>query len=158
MAQVIRKPGAERGIALGIAHMLTGELRSQIDAIWNSFWSGGISNPLEVMEQITYLLFLRRLDDLHTLEENKSVRLGKPMERRIFPEGKDAKGRDFNDLRWSRFKNYAPAEMYTVVGEHVFPFLRNVGGDGSTYVRALIDCGLCVVRIVKAATGTFHDA
>ena len=58
--------------------MLTGELRSHIDAIWNSFWSGGISNPLEVMEQITYLLFLRRLDDLHTLEENKSVRLGKP--------------------------------------------------------------------------------
>jgi type I restriction enzyme M protein len=115
--------------------MLTGELRSQIDAIWNSFWSGGISNLLEVMEQITYLLFLRRLDDLHTLEENKSVRLGKPMERRIFPEGKDSKGRDFNDLRWSRFKNYAPAEMYTVVGEHVFPFLRNVGGDGSTYAH-----------------------
>jgi type I restriction enzyme M protein len=119
--------------------MLTGELRSQIDAIWNSFWSGGISNPLEVMEQITYLLFLRRLDDLHTLEENKSTRLGKPMERRIFPEGKDAKGRDFNDLRWSRFKNYAPAEMYTVVGEHVFPFLRNVGGDGSTYAHHMKD-------------------
>jgi hypothetical protein len=51
--------------------MLTGELRNQVDAIWNSFWSGGISNPLEVMEQITYLLFLRRLDELHTLEELK---------------------------------------------------------------------------------------
>jgi type I restriction enzyme M protein len=49
--------------------MLTGELRSQIDRIWDAFWSGGISNPLEVIEQITYLLFLRRLDDLHTLEE-----------------------------------------------------------------------------------------
>jgi type I restriction enzyme M protein len=139
MVQEIRKLVAESGIALGTAHMLTGELRSQIDAIWNSFWSGGISNPLEVMEQITYLLFLRRLDDLHTLEENKSVRLGKPMERRIFPEGKDTKGRDFNDLRWSRFKNYAPAEMYTVVGEHVFPFLRNVGGDGSTYAHHMKD-------------------
>jgi hypothetical protein len=76
-------------------------------AIWNSFWSGGISNPLEVMEQITYLLFLRRLDELHTLEENKSQRLGKPMERRIYPEGKDDKKRDYNDLRWSRFKNFA---------------------------------------------------
>jgi hypothetical protein len=65
--------------------MLTGELRSQIDRIWDAFWSGGISNPLEVMEQITYLLFLRRLDDLHTLELNRSTRLGKPMERRIFP-------------------------------------------------------------------------
>nr|WP_314625334.1 class I SAM-dependent DNA methyltransferase [uncultured Janthinobacterium sp.] len=119
--------------------MLTGELRSQIDAIWNAFWTGGISNPLEVMEQITYLLFLRRLDDLHTLEENKSLRFGKPMERRTFPEGVDAKGRDYNDLRWSRFKNFAAAEMYLVVGEHVFPFLRNMGGDGSTYSQHMKD-------------------
>ena len=55
--------------------MLTGEIRSQIDQIWNAFWSGGISNPLEVIEQITYLLFIRRLDDLQTLEENKATRL-----------------------------------------------------------------------------------
>jgi type I restriction enzyme M protein len=54
--------------------MLTGELRSQVDAIWNAFWSGGISNPMEVLEQITYLLFIRRLDDAHTLEENTEVR------------------------------------------------------------------------------------
>ncbi|MDD5325396.1 MAG: class I SAM-dependent DNA methyltransferase [Polaromonas sp.] len=124
--------------------MLTGELRSQIDSIWNAFWSGGISNPMEVMEQITYLLFLRRLDDLHTLEENKATRLGKPIERRIFPEGKDDKGRDYNDLRWSRFKHFAPAEMYTVVSEHVFPFLRTPflstgGGDGSTYAHHMKD-------------------
>jgi len=119
--------------------MLTGELRSQIDTLWNSFWTGGISNPMEVMEQITYLLFLRRLDDLHTLEENKSLRLGKPMERRTFPEGVDAKGRQFNDLRWSRFKNFSAAEMYTVVGEHVFPFLRGMGGEGSTYAQHMKD-------------------
>jgi type I restriction enzyme M protein len=119
--------------------MLTGELRSQVDAIWNAFWTGGISNPLEVMEQITYLLFLRRLDDLHTLEENKSLRLGKPMERRTFPEGVDAKGRDYNDLRWSRFKNFAASEMFAVVGEHVFPFLRGMGGDGSTYSQHMKD-------------------
>jgi type I site-specific restriction endonuclease len=68
--------------------MLTSELRNQIDRIWDAFWSGGISNPLEVIEQITYLLFLRRLDDLHTLEENKSARLKKPIERRVFPAGK----------------------------------------------------------------------
>lgn len=119
--------------------MLTGEIRSQVDSIWNAFWSGGISNPLEVMEQITYLLFLRRLDDLHTLEENKSTRLNKPMERRIFPEGKDARGRDYIDLRWSRFKNLAPSEMFIVVGEHVFPFLRTMGGDGSTYAHHMKD-------------------
>ena len=55
--------------------MLNGEIRSKIDALWNAFWTGGISNSLEVIEQITYLLFLKRLDDLHTLEENKAARL-----------------------------------------------------------------------------------
>jgi type I restriction enzyme M protein len=119
--------------------MLTGELRSQIDAVWNSFWSGGISNPLEVMEQITYLLFLRRLDDLHTLEENRAIRLGKPIERRVFPAGQDPKGRPYDDLRWSRFKHFAPAEMHNLVGEHVFPFLRAMGGDGSTYSHHMKD-------------------
>lgn len=53
--------------------MLTGELRSRVDQIWNAFWSGGIANPLEVIEQITYLLFLRRLDELHTLDESKAA-------------------------------------------------------------------------------------
>src|SRR6476469_1233399 len=108
--------------------MLTGDLRSKIDGVWNAFWAGGIANPLEVIEQITYLLFIRRLDDMHTLEENKANRLKKPMERRVFPEGQDGVGKDggraFEDFRWSHFKHFAPAEMFTVVGEHVFPYLR----------------------------------
>jgi type I restriction enzyme M protein len=119
--------------------MITGAIKNQIDQIWNAFWSGGISNPLEVIEQITYLLFLRRLDDLHTLEENKAARLKEPMARRIFPAGKDGigtdGGRSYDDLRWSRFKHFAPPEMYTVVGEHVFPFLRKLGGDDSSALR-----------------------
>jgi type I restriction enzyme M protein len=119
--------------------MLTGDIRSQIDAIWNSFWTGGISNPLEVIEQITYLLFLKRLDDLHTLEENKAARLRQPMERHIFPEGPDLKGRPYEDLRWSRFKNLAPAEMFAVFNDHVFPFLRTLGGDDSTYAHHMKD-------------------
>jgi type I restriction enzyme M protein len=123
--------------------MLTGELRSQVDAIWNAFWSGGISNPMEVLEQITYLLFIRRLDDAHTLEENKALTLGKPISNRVFPAGKDEKGRDYQDLRWSRFKNFAPAEMHKVVGEHVFPFLRQLGGsrDASTGAPPCARCG-----------------
>ncbi|MDP9223731.1 MAG: type I restriction-modification system subunit M [Actinomycetota bacterium] len=114
-------------------------MRNQIDRIWDAFWSGGISNPLEVIEQITYLLFLRRLDDLHTLEENKSTRLKKPIERRVFPAGKDPKKRSYEDLRWSRFKHFAPAEMFTIVSEHVFPFLRTLGGDESTYAHHMKD-------------------
>jgi type I restriction enzyme M protein len=126
--------------------MLTGELRNQVDSIWNAFWTGGISNPLEVIEQITYLLFLRRLDDLHTLEERKSATLKRPMERRIFPEGKDPKGRPYADLRWSRFKNFEAREMFTVVGEHVFPFLRTLGGDDSTYAHHMKDARFTIPK------------
>ena len=117
--------------------MLTGELKSQVDNVWNSFWSGGIANPLEVIEQITYLLFLKRLDELQTLEENKSARLNKPIERQIFPLGKDSKGRAYEDMRWSRLKNTSPQDMFKVVDEHVFPFLRELGGDGSTYAKQM---------------------
>ena len=128
--------------------MITGDIKNQIDRIWDSFWSGGISNPLEVMEQITYLLFLRRLDDLHTLEENKANRLKKPMERRVFPAGQDGVGkgggRPYEDFRWSRFQHFAPAEMFTVVGEHVFPYLRTdlarqLGNGDSTYEHHMKD-------------------
>ena len=119
--------------------MITSNIRNQIDAFWNAFWTGGISNPLEVIEQITYLLFLKRLDDLHTLEENKSTRLKKPMERRVFPEGKDEQGRAYEDGRWSRFKHFEAEEMFAVVNDHVFPFLRTLGGDDSTYAHHMKD-------------------
>ncbi len=58
--------------------MLTGDLRSKIDNVGNAFWAGGMANPLEVIEQITYLLFMRGLDEAHTREENRATRLGKP--------------------------------------------------------------------------------
>lgn len=118
------------------------DIQTQIDQIWNAFWSGGVSNPLAVMEQITYLLFIKRLDELHTLEENKSRTLKQPMERRIFPEGKDAKGMDFERLRWSKFRNDEPREMMTVVDEHVFPFLRSLGEEGSSYGQHMRDARL----------------
>lgn len=122
--------------------MMTGEIKNKIDSIWNDFWSGGVANPLTVMEQMTYLLFIKRLDDLHTLEELKSQRLKKPMERRIFPEGSDEKGRSYEDMRWSRFKNFEPGEMMAVVDEHVFPFLRNLGAEGSSYGKHMKDARL----------------
>lgn len=119
--------------------MITGQLKGQIDKIWDAFWAGGIANPLEVIEQITYLLFMRRLDDLQTLEENKATRLKQSVAKPVFPKGKDERGRPYDDLRWSRFKNFAPSEMFTVVGEHVFPFLRTLGGDDSTYSHHMKD-------------------
>ncbi len=109
--------------------MITGEMKSKIDSIWNDFWAGGVANPLSVMEQMTYLLFIKRLDDLHTLEERKSQTLKQAMERRIFPEGNFKKhendeGRPYEDLRWSRFKHFEASEMMTVVDEYVWVAAR----------------------------------
>jgi type I restriction enzyme M protein len=119
--------------------MITGEIKSQIDRLWNAFAAGGLSNPLEVIEQITFLLFVKRLDEEQQLAENKANQLGKPIERRIFPEGTDPEGRAYEDLRWSRFKHFEPADMYLVVERHVFPFLKALGGDRSTYARHMKD-------------------
>jgi type I restriction enzyme M protein len=133
--------------------MLTGEIRSQIDSIWNDFWSGGVSNPLSVIEQITYLLFIKRLDELHTVEERKATQLKIEMERRIFPKGNDERGRPYEDLRWSRFKSFEPREMFTVVDEHVFPFLRTLGGEGSAFAQHMKDARLGIptpALLVKA--------
>lgn len=112
--------------------MITGELKSKIDRVWDAFWSGGISNPLEVIEQITYLLFVRRLDDLQTLAEKKARVTGGSIDRQIYGPGQE-------QLRWSRFKNDEPETMWRIVGEGVFPFLRALGGDGSTYGEHMRD-------------------
>ncbi len=122
--------------------MLTGSIRTQIDQIWNAFWSGGVSNPLSVIEQLTFLLFIKRLDELHTNEENKAEMLGIEMERRIFPEGSDDKGEPYDNLRWSRFKNFEAREMMRIVDEHVFPFLRQLGEEGSSYGTHMKDARL----------------
>jgi type I restriction enzyme M protein len=122
--------------------LLTGEIRSQIDSIWNDFWSGGVSNPLSVIEQLTYLLFIKRLDELQTVEERKATTLKIKIERRIFPEGKDERGRPYADLRWSRFKDFEPREMFKVVDEHVFPFLRALGGEDSAFSQHMKDARL----------------
>ena len=119
--------------------MITGTIKNQVDKVWDAFWSGGISNPLEVIEQITYLLFLRRLDDLQINAENKAHRLKMPIEHQVYPEEVDPRGRPYADLRWSHFKNFAPKEMYEVVDQHVFPFLRTLGGNGSTYAHHMKD-------------------
>ena len=114
--------------------MVTGELKSKVDSIWNTMWSGGISNPLSVIEQLTYLLFIKRLDELHTLRENKAARTGKPIEEPIFAPDQDA-------LRWSRFRETAPEKMFATVRDEVFPFMKALGegeGDGepgSTYAH-----------------------
>jgi type I restriction-modification system DNA methylase subunit len=103
--------------------MITGELKSKVDRIWDTMWSGGISNPLSVIEQLTYLLFIKRLDELHTLRENKAARTGKPIEEPIFNKNQDR-------MRWSRFKETAPETMFATVKDEVFPFIKTLGSNG----------------------------
>ena len=121
--------------------MITGEIKAKVDRIWDTMWSGGISNPLSVIEQLTYLLFIKRLDELHTLKERKAARTGKPVEEPVFAAGQD-------HLRWSRFKETAPETMFATVRDEVFPFIKGLGrngngGDGdpddSTYTRHMKD-------------------
>lgn len=116
--------------------MITGELKAKIDRVWDAFWSGGISNPLEVIEQITYLLFIRRLDDLQTLAEKKARVTGGPVEDPVFLPGQ-------TNLRWSQFKNASPELMHQTIADEVFPFLRElgtqIGGDDSTYSAHMKD-------------------
>ncbi len=116
--------------------MITGHLKSKVDKLWDAFWSGGISNPLEVIEQITYLLFIRRLDDLHTLQEKKANRLGAKIKDSIFPLTKEGE-----KLRWSRFKNFSPQDMFDLVSTKVFPFIKELRGDveNSTYSHHMKD-------------------
>lgn len=84
--------------------MITGDLKSKIDKLWETFWTGGISNPLTVIEQITYLLFIKRMDDLQILKENKANRLGIPIEDPIYTAAE-------RPLRWSSFKQKDPEEL-----------------------------------------------
>jgi type I restriction enzyme M protein len=108
--------------------VITGEQKSKVDRIWDTMWAGGISNPLSVVEQLTYLLFIKRLDELHTLRESRATRTSKPIEEPIF-------GPKQQRLRWSRFKETAPEIMFNTVKDDVFPFIKQLGGQGGNYAE-----------------------
>ena len=112
--------------------MLTGELKSQIDRVWEAFWTGGLSNPLTVIEQMTYLLFIRRLDEIQTQKEQKANLLKQEIEDPLFLSGE-------YDLRWSRFKDMDPEVMFRSFTKQdgVFDFLRNIGSRSVAYTRCM---------------------
>lgn len=122
--------------------MITGELKNKIDKIWETFWTGGITNPLDVIEQFTYLLFIKQLDDVETTKESDANILGVPYEP-MFPG-------DCQKYRWSKFKNLGSAdEMYDLVLNGVFPFIKNLHQDGdSAYSKYMGDA---IFKIPTAA-------
>lgn len=121
--------------------MITGELKNKIDGLWDIFAAGGLVNPLDVIEQITYLMFIRDLDDSDNLRAKEAAMLGLSYES-IFAEEVQIGGRsvDGNQLKWSVFHDFPAGKMYSVVQEFVFPFIKNLHGDkDSAYSKYMDD-------------------
>ncbi len=119
--------------------MITGKLRQDIDRLWAEFWTGGITNPLTVIEQISFLMFSRMLDLRESVNERKAKRLkGKTGVKMIF-------GPDQPHLRWSSFKHKPAPEMLKIVREEVFPHFRSVGNSGSTFSEYMADAQ-CLIQ------------
>jgi type I restriction enzyme M protein len=115
--------------------MITGEIKSKVDKLWTTFWNNGISNPLSVIEQISYLLFIKRLDDLELLKERKAQRLGQAIANPVFSAEQQR-------IRWSHFKNLTDAEeMLRIVRDEAFPFIKNLSGTAvqTAYTRHMKD-------------------
>ncbi|AHC49779.1 type I restriction-modification system subunit M [Achromobacter xylosoxidans] len=121
------------------------ELKSKIDQLWNKFWSGGISNPLTAIEQITYLLFMKRLDELDQKRQADAEWTGEkytskfegtwiPPEERNWPVA-EQRPIDKRSLRWSEFKRMQAEEMLQHVQGKVFPFLKDLNGAESNFTH-----------------------
>ncbi|MBR3206574.1 MAG: SAM-dependent DNA methyltransferase [Bacillus sp. (in: Bacteria)] len=121
--------------------MITGELKNRIDRIWDDFAAGGLVNPLEVVEQITYLMFIRDLDDSDNMRAKESAMLGLPYES-IFSGEVEIGDRkiDGSQLKWSVFHDFPAGKMYSVVQEWVFPFIKTLHSDkNSAYSKYMDD-------------------
>ena len=110
------------------------DLRNKIDRIWEYFWTGGITNPLSVIEQITYLLFIKGLDDKEIRNEKDDVFLGITSDR-IFDK-------EHQNCRWSIFKDYEAGKMFKNMQDNVFPFIKGLGNNkNSNYSKEIIEAG-----------------
>ena len=145
--------------------MITGELKSKIDSLWEIFWTGGLTNPLDVIEQMTYLMFIHDLDESDNLRAREAAMLGIPFES-IFA-GKvrvNARSIDGNQLKWSVFHDFPAAKMYSTVQEWVFPFIKELHGDKeSAYSRYMGDAifkiptPLMLDKIVTTMDGIYEQ-
>ncbi len=106
--------------------MLTGEVRNKVDKIWSDIWAGGIANPITVIEQLTYLMFIRSLDEKE-LENEKFEASSGEVQPKIFPQ--DDAGQA---MRWSKFNTKDSRMIYDIVGTKVFPFIKGMNGENTT--------------------------
>ena len=145
--------------------MVTGELKSKIDGLWEIFWTGGLTNPLDVIEQMTYLMFIHDLDDADNTRAKEAEMLGIPFQS-IFANEVQIGNRtiDGNQLKWSTFHDFPASQMYATVQEFVFPFIKNLHGDReSAYSKYMGDAifkiptPLMLDKIVTAMDGIYQQ-
>ena len=145
--------------------MVTGELKSRIDSLWEVFWTGGLTNPLDVIEQMTYLMFIHDLDDSDNLRAREAAMLGLPYES-VFAQDVRIGDRtvDGSQLKWSVFHDFPAGKMYSTVQEWVFPFIKDLHGDKeSAYSKYMGDAifkvptPLMLDKIVTAMDGIYEQ-
>ena len=127
--------------------MITGEIKNKIDQIWDTFFVAGITNPITVLEQMTYIFFMKMLDDKQLQEEENARDFDGEVQNPTFPEGQlwinpdattdeEKAGIPYECLRWHVFKNLGADNMFKVVRQHVFEFIKHIGtGEESAYSR-----------------------
>lgn len=142
--------------------MITGQIKNQIDQIWETFWTGGITNSITLLEQMTYLLFMKMLDDSQIRQENKASALGTQVNEPMFDYGSwhnPVTDRDvpMADLRWSNFRHFEPNKMFRTVSQDVFVYIKNLNkGKQSAYSRFMKDAVFMIQNprtLVKVVDG-----
>ena len=146
--------------------MVTGELKNKIDRLWETFWTGGITNPLDVVEQMTYLMFIHDLDAADNQRAKESAMLGLP-HKSIFAGDIAIGERSIpgEQLKWSVFRDFPAGQMYAVMQEWVFPFIKGLHGDkDSAYAKYMGDAifkiptPLLLDKIVTAMDAIYEES
>lgn len=126
--------------------MITGEMKNKVDSIWDTIWTGGIASPITVLEQITYLMFMKLLDDNQLKAEANANLLGVPLKNKVFKDGicviseNPKVETEYKNLRWNVFHNFEPGEMLTNIQTYVFPFIKTIGeGKDTAFSRYMKD-------------------
>lgn len=129
--------------------MLNQNIRARIDQLWDKFWSGGIANPLTAVEQISYLLFMRRLDAMDRKKQEDAEYLKRP-HRSIFEK---------DNQRWSHFRNLPAEEMLTHVRDKVFPFIKSLGKEGQSFSKYMQDAVFIIPKasLLVEAVGVIDE-
>lgn len=135
--------------------MITGELKNKVDSIWDTIWTGGITSPSNAVEQITYLLFIKLLDDEQIKKEANANALGVKLKDKLFKDGictiseEPLIQTEYKNLRWSEFHDWKPEDMMTNMQQYVFPFIKQLGSESGTAFSKYMDNATFLIPTAK---------